>query len=219
MKLREIQVYENRNEYGKKGNGFIFEAYFMTVLYGKFLPMIETENIRKIIICCGTTYKQKEILSHYEGILEIGVPFDVQIFLTLEDEQKKVRLLEMVYESLLWIANIHDIDEEPFNIAYQKCIDANYECIVTWKKSITNSNRQNKAIVEIEVTLYKAILILKVVDRSKVTVKEVVIVEEKPNIVFLERFLGDLKWISNEEVHLYPKHYKEGSSNYFSLKI
>lgn len=219
MKLREIQVYENRHEYGKKGNGFIFEAYCITVLYEKFLPMIETDNIRKIIICCGTIYQQKEIVSHYDGFLELGVPFDVQLFLSLDDGQKKNQLLDLVHESLLWIANIYGIDEESFHVAYQKCIEANYEYKVTWKKPKASSNRQHKAIVEIEVTLYKAILTLSVINRYKETVKKVIVVEEKPNIVLLNRFLGDLKWVSNEEVHLYSKYYKEGSSNYVSLKI
>ena len=219
MKLRNISVYENRREYGKNGIGFIFEAFSMTALYEMFLPLIETDNIKKIIIVCGTIYKQKEIADHCEGILEIDVPFDVQKFLTLSDKQKKIQLVEMIHDSLLWVANKYGIDETPFHIAHQKCIEANYKYKVIWKKPKSSPNRQHKAIVEIEVTLYKAILTLRVINQSNETVKKEVIIEEKPNTFLLGRFLGELKWVSNNEVRLLSKHYEEGNLKYFELTI
>ncbi len=204
--LKEIQIYENREEYGKKYSEFTFQTQCITTMYENYLQNFYTSDIYKVNICCGQKLNERTIMSHSDGFLTIFVPFDVPLFLTLKDQQKKIQLLECLQQSLLWVANEFDLQDEPCIQAYQQCIEANYECKYFWKKPKYNSARKLKAVVEIEITLYKAALSISVLTNSEELIKHKVLIEEKPNIFLLDRYLGEFKWSSNKEIRLYHKY-------------
>lgn len=218
--LKEIQIYENREEYGKKHSEFTFQTQCITTLYENYLQDFHTSDIYKVNICCGQKLNERTIMSHSDGFLTIFVPFDVPHFLTLNDQQKKIQLLECLQQSLLWVANEFDLKDEPCIQAYQQCIEANHECKYFWKKPKYNPARRLKAAVEIEITLYKATLSINILTKNGELLKQKVLIEEKPNIFLLDRYLGEFKWYSNDEIRLYHKYSSNKTEvNFLNLTI
>ncbi|MBM7608769.1 hypothetical protein JOD29_002016 [Lysinibacillus composti] len=219
MILKEFQMFENRGEYGKKFKDFTFETNCITTLYENNFPNFKTENTKKIILNCGLSFKDINITEHIDGFLEINIPYDVEEFFGLNDINKKIELLELLQIGVLWVCKEFNWDEAPFIETYEKIKNLNYECKYVWKKPKSCPNRKYKAMVECELTLYKGTVNLIVINKRNEIVAKKLVTEEKPNVFLFDMFLGELKWLSNEEVRLYRKLTRNPESNFTFINL
>ena len=163
--------------------------------------------MKKINFHCDENASQYKITLHVDGFLDVTVPYDVPAFFKLQEQQKKEEVLELLLQSLLFVAREKEWNPQPFYQAYEAVKKQNYRCLYTWKKTKASPNRKYKAKVECELTTTDAVVKLVVLNKEQTqTLKEVIVTTTESDEALFDMYLGEIKWVSSSEVRLYRKY-------------
>ncbi|MBM7606675.1 hypothetical protein JOC75_004729 [Metabacillus crassostreae] len=141
--------------------------------------------------------------------------YDASEFFKLDDEEKRVVILEKLKQGIDKVVELNKWESTPFNDAYNCVKKASYKTNYVWKKPKSSPNRNYKAEVFIEHGLYSCDIFLIAKDKNGQEIARKRVASEKPDELVFRRHLGELKWLSNIEVALF-NHFK---TNYSSLQL
>ena len=188
-----------------KKDQFYLETNCIVYLYEQFLPKIHFEDVSSVQFeCCpNAEYSCQPVIM--DGLLPVTIPYRVSDFYSLSDIEKKKKTLDLMMDGLQVIFKDKGWDEEPFLYAYQKVVEQNYIFKKTYKNPKSSPNRKLKAKVEIEIGLYDCTASLVVEDRDQKQIYSEVLYKTKPRFDLIYPLLGDIKWISNDEIRVHER--------------
>lgn len=188
-----------------KQTQFYFETNCTVYLFEQFLPKLQFDDVRSVQFEC---YPDAEFICQpiiMDGLLPVIIPYDVSEFYSLTDLEKKKKTLDLMMDGLKVICKERGWDEEPFLYAYQKVIEKNYTFKKTYKNPKYSPNRKLRAEIEIEIGLYDCTASLVVEDKEQKQIYSEVLYKTKPRFDLVYPFLGDIKWIGNDEVRVHER--------------
>jgi hypothetical protein len=93
--------------------------------------------------------------------------------------------------------------------------EAGYKNEYVWKKSKSSPNRNYKAEVFINHGLYVCDIFLIIRDKNGKELTKKLVASSKPDEIIFSHHLGELKWLSNNEVALFNR----PNSKYVSIQL
>lgn len=188
-----------------KQDQFYLETNCVVYLFEQFLPKLHFNDVRSVQFEC---YPNAELACQpviMDGLLPVTIPYDVSDFYHLSDLEKKKKTLDLMMDGLQVICKDKGWDEEPFLYAYQKVVEKNYTFKKTYKNPKSSTNRKLRAKIEIEIGIYDCMASLVVEDKQQKHIYSEVLYKTKPRFDLLYPLLGDIKWMSNDEVRVHER--------------
>ncbi|TXC81854.1 hypothetical protein FS935_21690 [Metabacillus litoralis] len=140
---------------------------------------------------------------------------DASEFFKSDDEEKREVILDKLKQGIDKVVKLKNWDSTPFDEAYNCMKKAGYNTNYVWKKPKNSPNRNYRAEVFIEHGLYSCDIFLIAKDKNGQEKVRKRVASEKPDELVFGRHLGELKWLSNNEVALF-NYFK---TNYNSLQL
>lgn len=215
MILKHFLLYSNDDEgISEVDKNFSFQSRCVTSLYERHFSKFYTTEIKQINIFC-VKESPKSNLNIVGGFCDVEILYDASEFLKLDDEEKKEVILDKLKQGIDKVIELNNWDSTPFDAAYNCVKEAGYNTNFVWKKPKSSPNRNYKAEVFIEHGLYSCDIYLIIKDKNGQEIVRRRVASEKPDELLLGRHLGELKWLSNNEVALF-NYFK---TNYNSLQL
>lgn len=185
---------------------FRTETRCVTALYERCLSPLTTRRIWKILVECvpSLTHPDGKIVDAL-GVAVTRVPFDWDEYRGASDRRKKELALGTLKTGVRGVAARLGWRVEPFEEAHRRVIELEFVNRVTWRKRKSSPDRKLSAEIEIEYELDRATITLVVKTTKDQELKRQLLVETTPSEFILDRYLGELKWLSRSEVALLPK--------------
>ena len=218
MLFRGFNFADRSPEHSKpKQTQFYFETNCIVYLFEQFLPEIHFEDVCSVQFECfpNAAYACKPIIM--DGLLPVTIPYRVSGFYSLSDIEKKKKTLELMMDGLCVVFEEKGWDDAPFRYAYERVIEQQYTFKKIYKKPKSSPNRKLKAKIEIEIGLYECTASLIVEDKHQNVICRELLYREKPRFDLLYPLLGDIKWVSNDEVRVYQR--KPNGTHFKSVRI
>lgn len=210
---REItrQDYEKNHE--QRQLDFRLQTRNISSFYSSCLKGHKNDQCSRINIECRSN---SEIRSSFgEGFYVVFIPYDIDDFFKLDDLGKKKKTLELIDIATAHIIEKEGWDRTIFDEAHHQIVNNDYMNRWIWKKPKNSPNRKYLAKVFGNHGLYSCDIGIIIEDKNGQIMKQEVVVSEKPEEWAFLKYLGDLKWISGNEVVLIGK---DGDSE-FHMKV
>lgn len=186
-----------------KDKEFLFrkQTRCISALYGRTLVKYKTQECWKVLIRCVEETGESKI-STVGGVCEVRVDFNMKNFFSANEYEKKKYALEVLKKGIDIVVKEKQWDKSVFDDAYNKVIELDYVNNWVWKKSLKSPTKEYIAEVfcEHNVESFDISLIIKLPNGNEV--KRVKIISETPHEFVYSNHLGQLKWLSPEEVAL-----------------
>lgn len=175
------------------------ETRCVTALYEAFFNKLKTDRCSEIIVRCVEKITNNHI-PIFGGSAEVQVLFDFNQYFRSTDEEKKRLALEALHTGVERAAKEFGWDLKPFFVAYEGVKSRNYRFAYVHHKPKYNPNRKHVAEVVCthDVSSFRIDIVIK--DKSGNQINKKHIITEDPIEFLYERHLGNLRWISNDEV-------------------
>ena len=204
MKLQEFDV-ELEGEAGAAALQLRLEARCVTALYERCFEGLRTEKTWKVLVECVPFLAERPPPLDKLGVAVVQVEFEWDDYREESDRAKKERVLAALQEGVLSICEAWGWPAEPFENAHQRVFDLDFVNRGIWKKPKSSPNRRLRAEIEYEHEMDRFTLTMVVRDREGSVRKRELLIEERPSEFAFDKHLGQLKWLSNDEVALFPK--------------
>lgn len=180
------------------------EVRCIAEMYTYHLGKFETNNIKKVMINCVSLIENHEIVI-IDGTVEVEVDFDIYTYLRLSNSEKKKVILNKIQVGILKVASKFHWESSLFQSVYNIICEKNYKNEYIWRKKYSPSRRYVGITFCIhDINTFEIFLIIK--DKTtEVVLKKELIIRERPNEFAFVRHLGNLRWISENEVVLINK--------------
>ncbi|MED4452079.1 hypothetical protein [Metabacillus fastidiosus] len=215
MILRHFLLYSSEDQgITEVHKNLSFQSRCITSLYESCFSKFYTTDIKQINVFCVKEFPKPNLI--VEGsFCDIEVLYDVSEFLKLDDKEKKEVILDKLKQGIDKVVELNNWDSTPFDDAYNCVKKADYNTNYVWKKPKSSPNRNYKAEVFIEHGLYSCDIYLAVKDKNGQEMAKKLVASEMPDELVFGRHLGELKWLSNNEVALF----NYSKTNYKSLQL
>ena len=193
-----IKVIDLRSEYSTNPIfvNFNRQAYAIPTLYAKSLPKFESKQISTCLIILYSHDDFPEI-SNIKGFADFYLYFNFDKYFASSDTEKKMMQLQAVHQGMLGIAVEQGWNTEPFEIAYQACLDADLVLNTQLKKRKMSPNRKQYLSIFAHCDLYHFKITWTVSDKKGEIVKQGTLLTEQPSYIDIWCSLN-FRWIDDE---------------------
>ncbi|SFS76268.1 hypothetical protein [Paenibacillus sp. BC26] len=173
-------------------------------LYERSFDKLKTTDSWKVLIDCVDEITDEKV-KDFSGVCSVQVQFNVDSFFTKDDHQKKEVTIEILRKGLDKVITEKGWDQVPFGQAFEKVIEVNMKNEWFWRKPISSPDRRFKARLYIvhEVTVVIGYLI--VFNNTNQEILRTEAFRDRPNEWAYVQYLGDIQWLSSNEVALFSK--------------
>ena len=191
-----------RLNWRRKSSDFHWMTRCMTSMVERLMPRIKTEDIWRIWIEC-TEMGSEEGCKVIDGVCKFQLQFDYDYFCQLNDDGKKVYVVDKTIEVIDKLGKrgkLEEVHVKEIKEACYKVKELNYINEWFWKKRARNNDKivQIKVSHDVKnVTLYMVFL-----NKKKEVLEEIPLVSTKPAEWAYSFYLGDLKWVSDNSAEL-----------------
>ena len=188
--------------WNEKRNNINLITRCMTSMVERLMPRIKTEDFWKILIECTETVNDDRCIV-LSGVCCFQIQFDYGYFYQLNDDGKKVYVIDKTIEAIDKLGKFGKIEEIHIREIKEACYkvkELNYINKWFWGKKARNNDKiaQIKVSHAVDnVTLYMVFL-----NKKKEVLEEIPLVSTKPDEWAYAFYLGDLKWISDNSAEL-----------------
>jgi hypothetical protein len=121
MKLDQLGFHaEKREKFNLKGTNGALKMIAEMYIY--HLKNYETDGIRRVSIVLTEDLSLQNLMEPFESVLIFSTYFDVQKYQNSDDHQRKLMGLNIILETLLYIAEKRGWQKDPLLDAYNVCI-------------------------------------------------------------------------------------------------
>lgn len=195
MKLKEFEIWAYKLSKSEARQISLFSRCVLAH-FERVFQVIDTVDIYRIYIkitddpsCFGDMEISCSVLKYYK-------PFDLVAFNQLDILSKKISLLDLVYNSLLELADKYEWNKDNFTEAYKAVVASefvnHYVHQAKWNRS---RNLQARVVCEHEPEVFRGSLVI--VDKSNKVVFQQILFEEIPDEFFFNGRLGKISWLNN----------------------
>ncbi|MED3836769.1 hypothetical protein [Peribacillus frigoritolerans] len=214
MMLKHFLLYSVDDEgIAEVDKNLSFQSRCITSLYERCFSKFHTTEIKQINIFC-VKENPKPNLTIIDGFCDQEILYDVVEFFKLDDQEKKEVILDKLKQGIDKVVKLNNWESTPFDDAYNCVKEAGYKTNYVWKKPKSSPNRNYKAEVIIKHSLFLCEIYLIVKDKNRQEIAKKLVASEKPDELLFRRHLGELKWLSNNEVVLF----NSSKTNYVSVQ-
>lgn len=193
-----VEIYQRT--WKDKRRQFHLLCQCMTSMIERLMPKLNTKNYWKIIIECVDKSPRDNCINLL-GVISVQIKFDVDLFYTLNNYEKKKYIINKVIETIDYLSGkgFNEIDE--LKKTCEEIITKDYINEWLWKKPVRYKNKsvQIKILHDVDkVSIYMAFI------DGNIN-KDVLLVEEIPDEWVYSKYLGKLEWVSENEARLITK--------------
>ena len=188
----------------EKRRKFSLETRNISAMFERLINEMKTKDCWKILIECVDCVKEKRVLN-FSGVYTIQVKFSYDNFSTSDDYGKKQKALELILEGTKIIAKSEGWNFQPFETAFSKICEANYINEWVWKKTVKSIDKKNSAEVLCQHGVNSIEIYIVIRDKFGTETDRKKVISELPHEFAYAKHLGELKWISNNEIALVNK--------------
>jgi len=207
MKLKEFELWAFKLATEEARALLLFSRSVFAHFERHFEP-IDTDGVYRVILkLCeedsrlGTVEISYSVLKYYKR-------FDFASFEKLDEMTKKITLLEIMFSSLLELADIYEWDKEKFHRAYLKVKQDDFINHYYYKEKWNRTKSLcAKVFCEHESNVFRCSLL--VVDKEGSVILKRLLFEEKPDEFFFNSKLVNVKWLDKGKLQLINKAYSE----------
>ncbi|TVX79528.1 hypothetical protein FQP34_15185 [Peribacillus simplex] len=215
MILRNFLMYANEDMGIKEVHKRLsFQSRCITSTYERCFAKLQTTDIRQINVSCVKEFPKSNLIV-VDGFCDVEILYDVSEFLKLDDQEKKEVILDKLKQGIDKVVELNNWEITSFDDAYNCVKESGYNTNYVWKKPKSSPNRSYKAEVFIEHGLHSCDINIIIKDKKGQEITKKRVASEMPDELVFGHHLGELKWLSNNEVALfnYPK------TNYVSVQL
>jgi hypothetical protein len=184
----------------KKRHIFKTETRCISSLFSRLLGKIKTDDSKKIIVECCSIEPEVSI-KNYSGILTTQVFINFKNYESSDNQGKKRIALTLLYKGISYICEKKKWDLTPFSIVNDLMVSSNYINEWFWKRPVFNSNRELSAQLYFKHDL-SAFDVYLFIRRKTTVIQKSLLISEEPHELFYANLLGELKWLTNNDVVL-----------------
>ncbi len=188
----------------EKRRKFNLETRNVSAMFERLFGKIKTRDCWKILVECVDYIKEERVLN-FSGVYTVQVKINYNSFSESDDYQKKQKALEILMEGIKIIAEKENWNIEPFETVYSRIREANYTNEWVWKKPVKSEDKKFSAEVLCQhgVESIEIFIVLRNKNGAELDRKKVI--SELPDEFVYAKHLGEVKWISDNEVALVNK--------------
>ena len=188
----------------EKSRKFSLETRNISAMFERLFDKMKTKDCWKILVECVDYIKEERVLN-FSGVYTVQVKFNYDNFSTSNDNEKKQKVLDLIMVGVKIIAKSEGWNLEPFETVFSKIYEANYTNEWVWKKAVKNKFKEFSAEVLCQhgVKSIEIYIVLRDKNGSEMDRKKVI--SEIPHEFAYAKHLGELQWISNNEISLVNK--------------
>jgi hypothetical protein len=204
MKLKEFELWVFKLSNKESSDLTMFSRSVYSHFERHFEPFETGEKFYRIILKLAENDRRIGSVELGSFVLYYYLKFDFLMFGTLKESEKKETLLELMYRSVLKLAEIYSWDTEPFANAYNAVKNESYINHYTHKEK-WNSSRDLCAKIwcEHEASIFRCSLIVE--NKDKDIIMSTVLFTEKPDEFFFNNRLGNIKWLDRRKLQFFTK--------------
>lgn len=172
------------------------QAYAIPTLYVKSLPKFDSKKINTclIILHPHNNFPEKP---NIQGFADFYLYFNFDKYFLSSDTEKKMMQLQAVHQGMLGIAVEQGWNTEPFEIAYQACLDADLVLNTPLKKRKMSPNRKQYLSIFAHCDLYHYKITWTVSDKKGIILQRGPLFSEDPSFLAMGYRLN-FHWIDDE---------------------
>lgn len=198
-----IRIDYNTN-WKNKRRQFSLETRCISSMFSRLFGKMKTEACRKILIECVQIIHYERILN-FSGVYTVQVQFDNNKFNSSEDFQKKQQTLELLMKGIKKVVLAKGWSIEPFESVIKRIVESNYCNEWVWRKPVRNPDKKLSAEVFCQHEVKNIDISIMLRDKKGIEISKAKIITELPDEYAYAKHLGELKWLSNDQVALINK--------------
>lgn len=203
MTMNEATRQEYNEKWKNKRLLFRRETRCITSMFERLFERFHTESCWKILIEIIDGDIDPKIYTA-GGIYETQVPFSYDLFAQSDDRRKKEYSLSILMDGINIICKSNKWDIAPFIRTSELIIRQNYDNEWRWKKPIKSPSRDLSAQILCKHGVHHMDFFVEVKKKNNL-LGEKHIISTAPHEFTFSNILGELKWISVNEVLLISK--------------
>jgi len=162
---------------------------------------IAIEGLKKICINLHNRIEATDKVYNYKGffgvcLIDRYIDFDTHFAKTKVERQYEI--LKILQESLMKMCDKFNFDKTPFDAAYQKVIENNFEYRNVMNKMASAKNRQHKAGIEVDLKEDGAQINVLFTNKNSQPVVRRELIKLKADYYFINQLINKGKWLDNE---------------------
>lgn len=173
----------------------------MTSMIERIMKLIDTKDCWKILIECVDECAE-EGYQNLLGVYAIQIVFDRGQFFDASDFHKKEMVIDIVQTAMKRLSNCIDFEVDNINTACNEIINKNYLNEWFWGKSCSMGKKKARVKIIHDINDVK---IYVQISENNILSEEKLLVCALPDERSYSLFLGELRWISKDEVALITK--------------
>jgi len=196
MKLKEFDLWAFKLPLDESHKFTLFIRH-ICAHFERHFESIQTNNVFRVIIKIsaeddrlGTVEESSSVLKYYKN-------YNFDSFYKLDDDSKKIFILDFLYQSLLELCDALEWPKESFKYAYEMVLKENFinrYCLL--KKTTRNKKMIAELVCHHEADAFRCFL--EVMDKSRVKVFSHLLFSEVPDEFFFNGRIGGIKWLTND---------------------
>lgn len=204
--LREFDLHTDMGDLFKDRE-FNNQIRCIAALYERLFRKYKFKNevCWKILIECTNDLSEQNKKLVKSNVYEVYTHFDVKHFFTLSDCEKKKLILETLQEGVRLVIEEENWDSYIFEEVYEEIIKLDYQNNYIYDRPKASPTRKYKAEIFCEHTVHSFDISIIIRDKTGLELKREKIKSEVPDEWEFVKHLGQLRWISHEEVAIINK--------------
>ena len=203
MKLREFALWGFKLPLDESRSFTLFNRCLCSH-FERCFESIETEGIYRVIIKLSEPDHRENSTEESSSVLKYYKAFDFVSFNKLNNHDKKSRLIDILFNSLIELCDKYGWSKEPFIKAYQAVIKDNFINVYDFRKK-NSRNRKLVARMECHHDSKSFDCYLKVDNKDGEEIFSQLLFTELPDEFLFNPLLGDIKWLDNESLAVLKK--------------
>ncbi len=183
---------------------FRLQTRCISAMFERIFGKIATKDCRKMLVECIDVVKENRVLN-FSGVYTVQIEFDFDRFALSENFIKKKMTLELLMEGIRVISKKINLSVDPFEMVALKIREMDYSNEWAWRKPIKSPDKKYIAEVICQHEVSNIDISIIVYDKLGVEIAREKIISELPDEFAYAKHLGELKWISNNEISLVNK--------------
>lgn len=201
MKLKEFEFWAYKLELSESRD-FSFLTRCVCAHFERYFESINTNGVYRVIVKLSDGDSRDGTSEISSSVLKFYKKFDFHTFNGLDDLSQKKLLLNTLYESLIEISDSYGWPKAGFKKAYDLVIQDQFVNIYVIKSKL-NSKKSLIAKLVGQHSSDSFCLFVSVSDTVGNEIYNKLLLSEKPDEIYFNGLIGDIKWVSNEVlVHL-----------------
>lgn len=195
-KMKHIDIFYNeiRNEIDNESRCII--THFQHEL-GRY------DNVNCLKVCLDCNNELDYVGEPIENIISVGCQLNYNEYKKLNNDEKKKLVLKIIVDGFEKLNRKYNWDLTPVYRAIEVIKEKKYINRGQFLKTKSNKSRSHKAKLLFNHELDKIELFLSISNKLGEEIKRVKVIETEPVEWYYSTYLGDIKWLSNNDVVLY----------------